>query len=270
MAVATMQTRVATTQTRTADVRGGRVPSVPQLHLPPAFEADRGWPAVVLSTPSGSLGDQVGARYAGKLAGRGFIAVTVATPPACSHGRGAAHDGAHPATRVEALRRAVDHLVTLPFVDPERIAVLGICTGGSHAADAALAERRFKVVATVAGLDVCPALIANARGAPGRHLDRHSRTGARRLRGFGPMAGDEAFAHAPEPLMQPLMVIVGGGHGSARQYETGQALYGRARGPDRALVVISRAGHDDLQHRDDCIDPAIDRLAPFLHFHLDP
>lgn len=261
---------VATMHTRATDVRSGRAPFFPQLHLPPAFDADRGWPAVVLSTPGGSLGDRVGTRYAGKLAGRGFIAVTFDAPPARGHGGGAAHDGGHPATRVEALRRAVDHLVTLPFVDRERIAVLGICTGGSHAADAALAERRFKVVATVAGRDVCPALIANARGAPGRHRDRHAEAGIRRLRGIGPMPGDDAFAHAPEPLMQPLMVIVGGGHGTARQYETGQSLYRRARGPDRALVVIADAGHDDLQHRDDCIDPAIDRLAPFLHFHLDP
>lgn len=269
MAVATMQTRVATLQTRTMDVRSGRAPFVPQLHLPPAFEADRGWPAVVLSTPGGSLGAQVGARYAGKLAGRGFIAVTLDASPARSHG-GAAHDGGHPAIRVEALRRAVDHLVTLPFVDRERIAVLGIGTGGSHAADAALAERRFKALATVAGMDVCPALIANARGAPGRHQSPHAGAGTRRLRAIGPMSGHDAFAQAPEPLMQPLMVIVGGGHGTARQYETGQALYGRARGPDRALIEISDAGHDDLEHRDDCIDPAIDRLAPFLHFHLDP
>ena len=35
-----------------------------------------------------------------------------------------------PAARVEDIRSAVDYLTTLPYIDEERIGVLGVCAGG--------------------------------------------------------------------------------------------------------------------------------------------
>lgn len=226
MAIATMDVR----ETGFCD---GAVAIPARLHLPPDFDPDRGWPAVVLSAPGSSARDPVAAIYARKLAGRGFVAITF-DPSHRVAGGGAMRGPEDAFTRVEDLRRAVDHLETLPFVDAARIAVLGVCAGGGHAVDAALTEHRFKAVVTVAGTDA-------------------GQTNAR----------DRALA-------QPLMVIVGSRRGSTGQYETGRALYGLARGPDRALVVIPDAGHHDLRHHDACIDRAIERLASFLHFHLEP
>ena len=105
------------------------------------------------------------------------------------------------------------------------------------------------------------------RESPHRHPNASNRL---LFRSLGPMLGFDAFHLVPDLLVQPLMVIVGGRQGSTCQYETGQALYGLARGPDKALVVIPGAGHYDLYHRDEYIDPALDRIAPFLQFHLDP
>lgn len=301
--------------------RNGEIAIAAQLHLPPDFDGDRTWPALVLSTPGSSVKEQVGAIYARKLAARGFVAITF-DPSHQGASGGAPRDLEDPAMRVEYLRCAVDHLVTLPFVDEERIAVLGVCAGGGYAVNAALTEHRFKAVATVAGTDVGRAFrrmlsrermharlaevgrarTAAARGAAERRerwipdsfeaagaegltdpdlLDaigfyrasphRHPNASNRLLlRSFGPMLGFDAFHLVPDLLVQPLMVIVGGRQGSTCQYETGRALYSLARGPDSALVVIPGAGHYDLYHRDEYIDPAIERLAPFFHFHLEP
>ena len=239
----------ATMHMHEACFRNGEITRTARLHLPPDLGDSRSWPAVVLSTPASSIGERAGAIYARKLAARGFVAITFEP----SHRRtraGAARGVDNPATRVAALRSAVDHLASLPFVDDQRIAVLGVFAGGSDAVDAALTEQRFKAVATVAGTGPGRTRAVGARAASG---SRHRHASARNL-----------------PLLQPLMVVVGGRHDRTGQYAAGRALYGLARGPDRALVVIPGAGPDDLHHRDEHIDPAIERLAPFLHFHLEP
>jgi uncharacterized protein len=63
-------------------------------------------------------------------------------------------DTENPAVRVEDIRCAVDHLVTLPFIDEEAIGLLGICAGGGYAINAALIERRLKAVGTVVANDI--------------------------------------------------------------------------------------------------------------------
>ncbi len=56
--------------------------------------------------------------------------------------------------RVGDIYSAVDHLATLPYVDNERVGMLGICAGGGATIKAASTDRRVKAVATVNGVDV--------------------------------------------------------------------------------------------------------------------
>jgi len=56
--------------------------------------------------------------------------------------------------RVGDIYSAVDYLTTLPFVDAERIGILGICAGGGHSIKAASLDRRIKAVATASAANV--------------------------------------------------------------------------------------------------------------------
>ncbi len=58
-----------------------------------------------------------------------------------------------PYERVEDIRCAVDYLVTLPYVEENRIGILGICGGGAYALNAAMTERRLKAVVSVTGVN---------------------------------------------------------------------------------------------------------------------
>ncbi len=123
------------------------------LHLPPDFDAGGTYAAIVLATPGSSVKEQIGAIYATRLAARGFVALTF-DPSYQGESGGVPRDLEDPAVRVEDLRCAVDHLMTLPFVDEARVGLLGICAGGGYAVNAALTERRVKALGTVVANDI--------------------------------------------------------------------------------------------------------------------
>ncbi|MBB4439977.1 MULTISPECIES: alpha/beta hydrolase [Rhizobium] len=137
--------------------KNGHTEVVGNLHLPPDFYESRSYPALVLATPGSSVKEQVGAIYAERLAARGFLALTF-DPSYQGESGGEPRDLEDPATRVEDIHCAVDHLMTLPYVSEEQVGLLGICAGGGYAVNAALAERRFKAVGTVVANDIGEAL----------------------------------------------------------------------------------------------------------------
>ncbi|MFK0335340.1 alpha/beta hydrolase [Rhizobium sp. NPDC090275] len=158
---------------------------VGNIHLPPDFDEGRAYSAIVLSTPGSSVKEQIGAIYAEKLSGQGFVALAF-DPSFQGESGGEPRDLEDPAARVEDIRCAVDHLTTLAYVDEDRIGLLGICAGGGYAIKAAQIEPRVKAVGTVVANDIGEAMrrllpdyrqtlrdvaaerTAQARGAPPR------------------------------------------------------------------------------------------------------
>ena len=123
------------------------------IYFPNEFDETKTYAALVLATPGSSVKEQIGAIYAEKLAERGFVAL-VFDPSYQGESGGEPRDLEDPATRVEDIRCVVDYLMTLPFVDEERVGLLGICAGGGYAVNAALNEHRFKAVGTVVAVNI--------------------------------------------------------------------------------------------------------------------
>lgn len=130
-----------------------RTEVVGNLHVPPGFDPDAAYAAIVLSTPGSSVKEQIGAVYASKVAEAGFVALTF-DPSYQGESGGEPRDLEDPAVRVEDIKCAVDFLTTRSFVYDDRVGLLGICAGGGYAVHAALTERRFKAVGTVVANDM--------------------------------------------------------------------------------------------------------------------
>jgi uncharacterized protein len=118
------------------------------LHFPKDFEEKKKYPAIICAHPISSCKEQTSGIYGRKLAELGYVTLVFDASFQGESG-GEPQYLEDPATRVEDFRCAVDYLVTLDYVDEDRIGVLGICGGGGYAANAAMTEHRIKAVGTV-------------------------------------------------------------------------------------------------------------------------
>lgn len=123
------------------------------LHLPADFDEDRSYPAIVSVHPIGSCKEQTaGTVYAKALAEAGYV-VLVFDASFQGESGGQPRLVEDPAQRVEDIRVAIDHLVTLPYVDAERIGGIGVCGGGGYVISATMTDRRIKAVTSITGVN---------------------------------------------------------------------------------------------------------------------
>lgn len=126
------------------------------IYYPENFDETQKYASVICVHPGSSIKEQTSGLYAEKLAENGFISLAY---DASFHGESGGEPRflEDPATRIEDIKCAVDHLTTLDYIDNEKIGVLGICAGGAYAANASLTEKRIKAVATVSASNFCRA-----------------------------------------------------------------------------------------------------------------
>jgi fermentation-respiration switch protein FrsA (DUF1100 family) len=123
------------------------------MHFPPGFDETKKYPAIISAHPIGSCKEQTsGNVYGAALAREGFVVVAFDASFQGASG-GEPRFVEDPPRRVEDFRHVADYLVTLPYVDENRIGVLGICGGGGYSINAAMTERRIKAVASITGVN---------------------------------------------------------------------------------------------------------------------
>lgn len=119
------------------------------IHFPPGFDESIKYPAIISAHPIGSCKEQTsGNVYGQALAKEGFVVIAFDRSFQGSSG-GEPRSIEDPTQAVEDFRRVTDYLVTLPYVDADRIGVLGICGGGGYAINATMTERRIKALGTI-------------------------------------------------------------------------------------------------------------------------
>lgn len=121
------------------------------IYYPPNFDENVKYPAIITAHPIGSCKEQTsGTVYGTALADEGFVVIAFDASFQGDSG-GEPRSMEDPTMRVQDFSYVVDFLVTQSYVDENRIGVLGICGAGGYVVNAAMTERRIKVVGTVAG-----------------------------------------------------------------------------------------------------------------------
>lgn len=119
------------------------------IRFPASFDSEKTYPAIICAHPISSCKEQTaGNIYGEALAQAGFITLAFDASTQGQSG-GKTRYSEDPGMRTEDFRCAVDYLVTLHYINPEQIGVLGVCGGGGYAVNVAMTEKRIKAVGTV-------------------------------------------------------------------------------------------------------------------------
>ncbi len=104
-------------------------------------------PAIAVSGPFGAVKEQSSGLYAQTMAEKGFVTLAF-DPSFTGDSSGQPRHVASPDINTEDFSAAVDFLSSLDEVNPEQIAVIGICGFGGFALNAAAMDPRIKVAVT--------------------------------------------------------------------------------------------------------------------------
>jgi len=123
------------------------------IRFPPNFDEAQQYPTLVVAHPIGGQKEQTaGGIYAPKLAEQGYVTLAFDASFQGESG-GEPRSIEDPSLRVEDFRHVADYLVTLPYVDADRIGLIGMCGAGGYAVNAVMTERRYRAIATVTGVN---------------------------------------------------------------------------------------------------------------------
>lgn len=117
-------------------------------------------PAIAVSGPFGAVKEQSSGLYAQTMAERGFLTIAF-DPSFTGESGGMPRYVASPDINTEDFQAAVDFLSVQENVDPQKIAIIGICGWGGIALNAAAIDTRIKATVAVTMYDMTR---VNAKG----------------------------------------------------------------------------------------------------------
>jgi fermentation-respiration switch protein FrsA (DUF1100 family) len=123
------------------------------INTPDGFDEGQRYPVIVVSHPGGGVKEQTAGTYAAKLAEQGFVAIAFDRSYQGESG-GEIRQLENPYISTEDVSAVIDHLTTLPYIDRDRIGAMGICAGAGYTANAAIQDRRIKVIGTVSAVNI--------------------------------------------------------------------------------------------------------------------
>ncbi|MGM9745938.1 MAG: carboxymuconolactone decarboxylase family protein [Paludibacteraceae bacterium] len=123
------------------------------LYMPVCMDETVKHPAIIVGHPYGAVKEQCAGLYAQEMAARGFVTLAF---DASYQGEssGMPRHAVSPDALVEDFSASVDWLGIQPFVDRERIGVIGICGSGGFSVCAASIDPRIKALVTVSMYDM--------------------------------------------------------------------------------------------------------------------
>jgi hypothetical protein len=119
------------------------------LYLPAGFDPSRQYAGVIVGGTWTSVKEQMSDRYASRLAEQGYVALDYDFRN-YGESEGQPRQFESPALKIEDNRSAIDYLLTLQFVDPDRIGALGICASVGYMAGTITGDSRVKSFGAVA------------------------------------------------------------------------------------------------------------------------
>ena len=118
------------------------------LRLPEGFDLSKNYPAVVVTGPMLSVKEQAQSVYAERLTAAGYVTL-VFDGSYFGESEGLPRGQELPDVKGSDIEAAVDYLVSLPYVDKDRIGGLGICGSGSYMSVAGVKESRLKAITAI-------------------------------------------------------------------------------------------------------------------------
>jgi fermentation-respiration switch protein FrsA (DUF1100 family) len=123
------------------------------LFIPKNLDQSKKHSAIIVGHPMGAVKEQSANVYAANMAERGFVTLSLDLS-FWGESEGEPRNAVAPDIYSEDFSAAVDFLGTRPFVDRNRIGIIGVCGSGSFVISAAKIDPRMKAVATVSMYDM--------------------------------------------------------------------------------------------------------------------
>ena len=270
------------------------------LRLPAGFNLSDNYPAVVVTGPMLSVKEQAQSVYAERLTEAGFVTL-VFDGTYFGESEGMPRGQELPDVKESDIEGAVDFLVSLPYVDAERIGGLGICGSGSYMSVAGVKEPRLKAITAIvpaiadisksamAGFfrpeeEVKAAKAAYERGeGPLMHLNFMPRAfdeGAAYYyssRGTHPRWSNQVVAWSQLELVKynvvdimrdmqkPYLVITGE---KAWSREASTEVFEAVPHSNKEMHVIPEASHFDMYDLAPFVSEAFELIIPFFNKNL--